>query len=301
MRKIGRLDDAPSAQLLSDALLGRGIDSVVEEDDGAFAVWIRDDARVAEARDAFAAFRDHGPAAFEADAAAGRQRRQEVRRKDVAYQERLVLARQSIHGADGHGWLTLAIGAATVAIAAVGRFGANVDLLGPLFVSELPAGFWFPEVRGGQVWRLVTPILVHFGTMHLLFDLSAWASFARAVEVRKGFRFTALFVVTCAIVSNACEQAWAAWSRPMSTVLVGGLSGVIYGLAAYVFVKGRIDPLDRLGLDEGSTRLLVIWLLLGFTGVLGPIANVAHLTGLLWGALYAVLDVAWFHRRKRRT
>jgi GlpG protein len=45
----------------------------------------------------------------------------------------------------------------------------------------------------------------------------------------------------------------------------------------------------------------VIWLLLGFTGVLGPIANVAHLTGLLWGALYAVLDVAWFHRRKRRT
>lgn len=279
-------------------LAARGIAVDVRED-GVVEVWVHDDGRLAEARDVLGAFLAD-PRAFHAEAAAGQARRAERSALDAAWQGRLRRARRSIHGADGRGWVTLGILAAAVCVWILTRAGADPRIAGPLFLTLAPAGAGLPEVASGQVWRLVTPVLVHFGFLHLLGNGSMWWSLAARVEWRKGGWWLFGFVVVAGALSNLAELGWRAWLDPAATVYVGGLSGVLYGLFGFVWIKGRLDPLDELGVPDQTWWMMVGWLLLCMTGTVGPIANTAHVAGLAVGAAVAALDVAWFRFRKRR-
>jgi len=48
-------------------------------------------------------------------------------------------------------------------------------------------------------------------------------------------------------------------------------------------MRGKHDPTSGLCLDRTSIQWLLIWLVVCFTGAVGPIANVAHVTGLITG------------------
>jgi GlpG protein len=71
----------------------------------------------------------------------------------------------------------------------------------------------------------------------------------------------------------------------------GGMSGVLYALIAYIWIRGRFDPTLGFVLNRGTVVALLVWLLLGFTGSLGPVANYAHLGGLIAGSLLGGLAV----------
>ena len=102
----------------------------------------------------------------------------------------------------------------------------------------------------GQVWRLVTPIVIHYGMMHLLFNMWMWWSFGQRVEARKGTRWFAVFVVVSAALSNLCQFGIGYLMAPYQISLVGGMSGVLYAVFGFVWVKGRLDPLDELQIDD---------------------------------------------------
>jgi GlpG protein len=63
-------------------------------------------------------------------------------------------------------------------------------------------------------------------------------------------------------------------------------------------VKGRYEPHLGLGVSRETMWIMIAWLALGFTGLIGSIANGAHLIGLLVGGAFAYAPVAW--RRLRR-
>jgi GlpG protein len=63
----------------------------------------------------------------------------------------------------------------------------------------------------------------------------------------------------------------------------------VYALLGYIWVKGRRDPSLGLGLSRQTVVILLAWLGLGFTGLLGNIANYAHLGGLVAGLLLGLL------------
>lgn len=301
MRSIGRLEDKTRASVFSDFLYSTGVANEVREDDGVFAVWVHDDAQLATAKEHLADYlSDPTAERFAKAGSVARQRRKEAEAEDKAYARRLANARRSLTGADGRGWLTLSLLAVSLLVAAYTNLGTNMERVAPFMVTEYPWKDGFPEIATGQLWRIFTPGIVHFGMMHLGFNLMMWWGFAQRIEVRKGFAFTALLVASAQVVSGLVQIAWTVATMPHGYVFFGGLSGVLYALFGYAWTKGRIDPSDRIGVSDNTVYFLMGWLFLCMTGILGNIANGAHVGGLLWGGAYAYLERAWFNWQKRR-
>jgi GlpG protein len=71
------------------------------------------------------------------------------------------------------------------------------------------------------------------------------------------------------------------------------MSGVVYGLFGYFWLRGRLDPSFGVNLQRSTVVILVGWMILGFVARdVMRMANWAHLGGLVvgmaWGALAAL-------------
>ena len=137
-----------------------------------------------------------------------------------------------------------------------------------------------PQIVAGELWRLVTPVLVHFSLMHLVFNMLWLWQFGTRLERRLGHWPLITLVVVTGMISNI-SQYYA------QHAYFGGLSGVNYGLLGYLWIRGRLELGWREPLIDQIFVFLVIFLLLGYFGVLdvifGPMANMAHLSGLIAG------------------
>jgi len=142
------------------------------------------------------------------------------------------------------------------------------------------------DVLRGQVWRTVTPMLIHFGMMHLVFNLYWLYYLGAQIEDRRGsLRFLA-FVLVVAFASNVLQ----AFATGPYTVF-GGMSGVVYGLFGYVWMKSTFDSTAGMHVSRMQTVLFIVWFFLCLTGFMGPIANVAHGVGLVVGVLTGYLPI----------
>lgn len=135
----------------------------------------------------------------------------------------------------------------------------------------------------GQPWRLVTPVFLHFGWLHIVFN-SLWCwELGRRIEGALGsLNMAGLFLVT-AVASNTAQH------QISGPTLFGGLSGVIYGLLGFTWIAARLNP-RWLPLAPAAPVMLFMlgWLVVCLLGVLDrlgfPVANAAHVGGLLCGA-----------------
>jgi GlpG protein len=80
--------------------------------------------------------------------------------------------------------------------------------------------------------------------------------------------------------------------------LFGGMSGVVYGLLGYVWMKGKNDPASGLFLHPQTVTMMLLWFFLGFTPVLPNIANITHGAGLFLGCAWGYLSSLWVNRRR---
>ncbi len=162
---------------------------------------------------------------------------------------------------------------------------------GALQLSAPDAGF-----ARGEYWRLLTPALLHFGVLHIAFNALWIWEFGRRIEVLAGHGNFLLIVLATAIGSNIGQYLW----RPDS--LFGGLSGVVYGLLGYLWIRHRLAPHPLSQLTPGILPLMLVWLLLCLLGVVdwfirGGVANGAHVAGLAIGIAFGAL--AGFSARSR--
>lgn len=144
-----------------------------------------------------------------------------------------------------------------------------------------PEGTRFGEV-GNQWWRFVTPSLLHFSWMHLVFN-SLWVwEFGRRIEARLGsLNLLGLYLVS-AIFSNGVQFVWEGPS------IFGGMSGVVYAFMGFLWAGNMVRPGWLEPMPQAIFAFMVMWLLVGLTGALefvgvGAIANGAHLGGLIIG------------------
>lgn len=143
-----------------------------------------------------------------------------------------------------------------------------------------------PEIQAGQLWRLITPIFIHMNILHILFNLLWLRELGAMVETVEGTIKLFLLIVVSAVISN-----WAQYVIGGSP-LFGGMSGVVYALLGYVWMKGKFQPGLGMYLHKNTVILMMAWLAFGFTNIM-PIANWAHLGGLIVG-------VAWGYLGSRR-
>jgi GlpG protein len=178
---------------------------------------------------------------------------------------------------------TVALIAACVAVSVASNLGKSGRVILPLLIAE-PGTAPFAEVRHGEVWRLVTPMLVHFGVPHIVFNMLWMWDLGRLIELLKGSAFLSLFVLATGIASNVAQ--YVITGNP----LFGGMSGVVYALLAYVWMQGRHNPRFGYVLHKSTVAMMLGWYVLCWTGMLGPIANWAHTAGLALGAAWGYAE-----------
>ena len=171
----------------------------------------------------------------------------------------------------------------TLGLALLTNLGNNYSLVAPfsfflMYITPEPylIGGW--QHLFTQPWRLITPIWLHFGILHLVFNSLWWWELGRRIELQQSGQKLLWLLLLTAILSNLA-QAW------QGINLFGGLSGVIYGLLGYIWLWDKLNKPVFL-LPEGIVIFMLVWLVLGFTDVLamvgaGNMANMAHLGGLL--------------------
>ncbi|ALM53081.1 rhomboid family intramembrane serine protease [Halomonas huangheensis] len=157
--------------------------------------------------------------------------------------------------------------------------------------GSLVTGSLLDSLASGQVWRLLSPAFLHFGWMHLIFNLMWVWYFGRQVEALHGSRRMLLIVLVAGVGANVAQYV-------AGTVLFGGMSGVVYALLAYVWLMSRRAPQSGFFVPQALVVFMLIWMVFtmtnfaGFVGF-GNVANEAHLGGLLVG-----LVLGWYHSRK---
>ena len=185
----------------------------------------------------------------------------------------------------------------SILLALISNFGSLITIIEPLTFTILKIsnqGFvsvstleqtYFLE---NQWWRLISPMFIHFSFAHLAFNCLWIYILGEKIERIDNSITFLMLIIFSSICSNYLQFLWTGSS------LFGGLSGVIYGLIGYCMILEMDANYDRYKLPSGLYLFMIVWLILGFLGILelfgfGSVANFAHLGGLVSGILFAII------------
>ncbi len=265
------LGDARMAQALVDYLATLGIPCELTQSELGVSVWLADERRLAQAQQEVKRFlsEPNHPRYMEASWQSGHA---DAR---IDYSKGMTdPVTDFLHQA---GPLTLVVIIACLAIYALDAIGL------PIF-DELAFHPTLAQFTDWQAWRYVTPAFIHFSVVHLVFNLLWWWYLGGQIEQRLGSGKLFILLIVGAALPNIAEFF-------VSGPRFGGLSGVVYALLGYSWLRARLQPDCGLAMPPALMGFMLVWLVLGFLDMLGtPTANMAHLVGLLVGLAQGWLD-----------
>ena len=135
----------------------------------------------------------------------------------------------------------------------------------------------FLYLKNGELWRALTPAFIHFGFLHIIFNLMWWRDLANFIENTKGVFFFFLFLLVTCLSSNLLQAS-------QTGANFGGLSGVVYGLLGYLWIYKTIKKDAKYSLPKNDIIFMIGWFFLCLFDVFSfKAANYAHGGGLLTG------------------
>jgi GlpG protein len=312
MRQLTVLESEAAARKLVAYLVTERIAAQVDADKTGHIVWVRDEDQLARAKEIFA----HFQASPDDPKYHGVEKSAESIRRDEERQRREKLANVvEMRGRWGSGAGIKNRCPAVIAFILISVLVAIATNMGQSRDSSLVKSLKFADQQSAKVqvdpdnpenvlviwergdiwsglwswqfWRVITPIFLHFSISHLVFNL--WCLFVEGgqIEDRRGSLYFLLLVLALAIPSNIAQAV-------VSGPNYGGMSGVIFGLFGYLWMKVNFDNSAGYVLSKQTIFISVAFFaiciikdyppfdsLLG--GLLPPIANTAHLVGLGMG------------------
>jgi GlpG protein len=171
-----------------------------------------------------------------------------------------------------------------------GFYPILIDVFSGKDTSEAYHVPWMEKIRQGELWRLISPILLHGDIFHLLFNMLWLISLGRQLEQSLGVSRYILFIVIVAIISNTAQYL-------MSGPNFIGLSGVLCGMLAFIWQRQHHAPWEGYQLDNATIRMLFLFIgamaglqLFSFITEISSghdfspgLANTAHLVGAITG------------------
>ncbi len=325
MRSIGEISNKSDAKLFGDYLYVKGVANDIDEEDGKWTVWVHNDDQLDAASAALEKFlADPTNAAFRKKGAKADQLRKQEAIEDSMARQRQVDVRTQVFSKSGlrtphltYGLIGLCI---IVHLATLAGSKPNLLIIsgyGPTqtiqtkntrtgeVVREETEWAFLVEITGdkvlvgkneyktvgqGQLWRLVTPIFIHFGFLHIIFNMMWLHRLGGEFEGRLGTGWFVVFLLVTATISNLAQYGISLPPLFQHGPTFGGMSGVVYGLAGHAWIRGRQDPRSGIELDESTFTFLMIWFFLCFLPFM-PIANTAHTFGLLVGLAWGWIAV----------
>ncbi|MFA6118404.1 MAG: rhomboid family intramembrane serine protease [Parachlamydiales bacterium] len=165
----------------------------------------------------------------------------------------------------------------------------------------------FEKISEGQVWRLFTPVLLHAGFLHIIFNMIWFWYLGKQIEPRLGALRYLLLIIIVAIVSNTFQYL-------MGGPYFLGLSGVITGMFGYVFIRQKIAPWEGYTIPNILFYFFAIYIfmlaLLDLSSFLFQIfkpelnfnpgiANTAHIVGAVTGMILAKIPFFSWGKNER--
>jgi rhomboid protease GlpG len=300
MRQLGLVADERAAQRFADYLLTQGIAVSLEPGHDGCRIWVRNEDHLEAARREFSQFNaaPDAPVYQQAGRLAEQLRTEERKRVEEAKKNLIDVRTRWRVGIGRSCPVTILLMAASIAVAIFSKLGDDDSV-----VMHFSIDYFLVSVRGNQEtlqlaqiwrqepWRLVTPIFLHFGIWHLLFNMVMLIQLGAIVEaVRGSWRF-AIFVLLIAVPSNIAQYLWSGPS-------FGGMSGVLYGLFGYVWMKSRFEPASGFYMPPNTVIWMVAWFVLCVFGVMGHVANVVHGVGFAAGLILGRWPSLWRSLRR---
>jgi len=280
MRMIGHIADEASARKLADYLFVQGIRNQIEPEPSGWSIWVHEEEQLAAAREALALFESDPthPAVQQSSTHAKKLRAEEQAHAKTA-QKRFFDRDRVWPTRNAGGIVTLLLFVLCLLTAYVTHLGGNEKTVAFFLMSKVRAMGPFldlPEIKQGEYWRLITPIFLHFGWLHIIFNMMGMLDLGTVVERQMGFWRYLLLVLALAIVSNCGQYIF-------SGPVFGGMSGVLYGLFGYAWMRGKHDPASGLTLFPQTVSMMMIWFFACLFQLIPHVANAAHGVGLALG------------------
>ena len=137
--------------------------------------------------------------------------------------------------------------------------------------------------------RTLTPMFLHFGELHLIFNMLWLWYFGRQLEAIHPRWLFIVLIILASFVSNTTQYLSSNFNN------FGGMSGVVYGLVGYTWLVHTLMPRSKLQIRGSMFAVFVAALVLMEILASSWIATAAHIGGLLSGLLLG-LGVAGFYR-----
>lgn len=167
-----------------------------------------------------------------------------------------------------------------------------IHLLLYLFtVVQVFPNFWFKAtfsgvnlyIKEGEYWRLVTPIFMHSGFAHVLFNSFSLVLFGPALERMLGKGKFIFVYLASGIIANVATL----FLEPLTYIHVGS-SGAIFGLFGF-YISIIIFRKHLLSQQNSQLILIICALSLAMTFLQPNINITAHLFGFLGGFLIGAI------------